>query len=60
LEGGVQMSGKKFKYHVEETWNAPGHPMLDKLGNVGWELVTILREKHNGSFLYTSYFKLEV
>ena len=54
------MSEKKFKYHVEDTWNAPGHPMLDKLGNVGWELVTILREKHNGSFLYTSYLKKEV
>ena len=54
------MSEKKFKYHVEETWNAPGHSMLDKLGDVGWELVTILREKHNGSVLYTSYFKLEV
>jgi hypothetical protein len=54
------MSEKKFKYHVEDTWNAPGHPMLDKLGNVGWELVTILREKHNGSVLYTLYFKKEV
>ena len=54
------MSEKKFKYHVEETWNSPAHPMLDKLGDVGWELVTILREKHNGSVLYTSYFKLEV
>jgi hypothetical protein len=54
------MSEKKFKYHVEDTWNAPGHPMLDKLGNVGWELVAILREKHNGSVLYTCYFKKEV
>jgi hypothetical protein len=54
------MSEKKFKYHVEDMWNAPGHPMLDKLGNVGWELVTILREKHNGSVLYTLYFKKEV
>jgi hypothetical protein len=55
------MSNKKFYYHVEETWNAPGHPMLDKLGDVGWELVTILREKHTGmGCLYTSYFKMEV
>lgn len=54
------MSEKKFKYHVEDTWNAPGHPTLDKLGDVGWELVTILREKHNSSFLYTLYFKMEM
>jgi hypothetical protein len=54
------MSEKKFYYHVEETWSPPNHVWLDKMGNVGWELVTILREKHNGSFLYTVYFKKEV
>jgi hypothetical protein len=52
------MSEKKFKYHVEETWSPPNHVWLDKMGDVGWELVTILREKHNGSFLYTSYLKI--
>ena len=54
------MIEKKFKYHIEDTWNTPSHPLLDKMGEVGWELVTILREKHSGSFLYTTYFKKEV
>jgi hypothetical protein len=54
------MSNKKFYYHVEDTWSMPSHPLLDKMGKAGWELVTILREKHNGSVLYTCYFKMEV
>jgi hypothetical protein len=54
------MSEKKFKYHVEDTWSPPQWAWLDKMGNVGWELVTILREKHNGSVLYTVYFKMEM
>jgi hypothetical protein len=54
------MSENKFKYHVEDTRSPPQQYWLEKMGNVGWELVTILREKHNGSFLYTSYLKKEV
>jgi hypothetical protein len=54
------MSEKKFYYHVEDIWSIPSHPLLDKMGKAGWELVTILREKHNGSVLYTCYFKMEV
>jgi hypothetical protein len=50
---------KKFEYLAEDTWAPPQQYWLDKMGHKGWELVTILREKHNGGVIYTSYFKRE-
>lgn len=51
---------KKYEYTTFSYPFEPSEHDLNKKGDLGWELVTIVREKNRSKDIwYTAYFKME-